>query len=609
MYALCPLLPSRWAPPPTLIPSLSVSIVARVAATEDDPEASPETRLLAQQQLEWMSDLDNQEPKIVESALGEVAVEVYTRPSRPGSVPRLQGPFDFDLNPEDEQDDEVELKDIYVIGEKADIGDLMMGEEEELELSDDEKGLSLTTVCLLSTSGQVKVCLDIDGVEARWLPPRSKSRSRSFTAPPEPPALLIFQTFDTLKPAEVTTDSWPTFSEDVTSRYSFYITHPAGITFVSLAPWVFQLESELQGDLQAGSEFRIDLLAKGKGSERERIYTQARGQSALAAATSINDPDVGHFILSATHNDPVAVFFDTPELDIAPKEPSPALPEQVEQSEPEVGWEPRPLFHPSEALDRWSAMPTWIDHLKTGRRRPLFQQEVRLSMATLEVFTEGHKVICNEVSELNDAVAELFRKCEALQGELREQIVKANIVKERINTITGEDSADDDEPVSEDMLIRNRIRAASERQKELASRMEKIKRRLGRATSRELSDKEKAWSDEVRALESSILGSETDQNKTTPSPATPRAKQPWKRFDEIKSLRDALFAQAEQLQKTGEGRGAATDEGGRPASPVPGIKIPAEIRKAKMAQVIGLLDRETALVDAVKARIERLSLG
>lgn len=230
-------------------------------------------------------------------------------------------------------------------------------------------------------------------------------------------------------------------------------------------------------------------------------------------------------------------------------------------------------------------------------------------MATLEVFTEGHKVICNEVSELNDAVAELFRKCEALQGELREQIVKANIVKERINTITGEDSADDDEPVSEDMLIRNRIRAASERQKELASRMEKIKRRLGRATSRELSDKEKAWSDEVRALESSILGSETDQNKTTPSPATPRAKQPWKRFDEIKSLRDALFAQAEQLQKTGEGRGAATDEGGRPASPVPGIKIPAEIRKAKMAQVIGLLDRETALVDAVKARIERLSLG
>ncbi|KAL2261772.1 hypothetical protein VTK26DRAFT_3413 [Humicola hyalothermophila] len=597
VYALCPLLPQRWAPPPTLIPSLSVSIVARVAATEDDPEASPEVRLLAQQQLEWMSDLDNQEPKIVESSLGDAALEVYTRPSRPGSVPRLQGPFEFDLNPEDEQDDEVELKDIYVIGEKADVGDLMMGEEEELELSDDETGLSLTTVCLLSTSGQVKICLDIEGVEAQWLPPRSKNRTRSFF--PSTPTLLTFQTFDTLKPAEVLSDGWPMFSEGVSSRYSFYITHPAGITFVSLAPWVFRLESELQGESEAGSEFRIDLLAKDQGSERERIYTQTRGQNTLAAATAISDPHLGHFVLSVTHNDPVAVFFDAPELDVTLGESSAALPDQTEGPEQEIGWEPRPLFHPSEVLDRWSAVPAWIDHLKTGRRRPLFQQEVRLSMATLEVFTEGHKVICSEVSELNDAVAELFRKCEALQGELRQQIAKASKVKERIQTITGEDSGDEN-PISENVLIQRRIQAASERQKELASRMEKLKRRLGRATSRELSDKEKAWADEVRALESSILGPETGQ--TTPS--TSGTRQPWKRFDEIKALRDALFAQAEQLQKSGDG---ATDE--RPASPVPSVKIPAEIRKAKMAQVMNLLDRETALVDAVKSRIERLSLG
>ncbi|SPQ22734.1 f3f86e95-2746-4f46-8272-8161dd0057d6 [Thermothielavioides terrestris] len=602
VYALCPLLPKRWAPPPTLIPALSVAIVARVAAIEDDPEASAEARLMAQQQLEWMSDLDNQEPKIMEGSFGDALQEVYTRPSRPGLVPKLQGPFDFDLNPEDEQDDEVELKDIYVIGEKANLADLMMGEEEELEIDENDRGgLSLTVVCLLSTSGQVKICLDVDGVEAQWLPPQPKHKSGLFASPPRTPSLLTFQTFDTLKPIEVTPESWPMFSEDVTSRYSFYVTHPAGISFVSLAPWVFRLESELQGDSEAGAEFRLDLLAKGQGSERERIYTQARGQSVLAAATAFKDPDLGHFVLSATYHDPVVLFFETPELEISPRESPSVIPEQRERSPPPVGWEPRPLFHPSAALDIKSAVPVWIEHLKTGRRRPLLQQEVRLSMATLEVFTEGHKVVSNETSEINSAVAELFRKCEALQIELRHQIEKVNEVKARIDTITGEDSADD-EPVSQDMLVQNRLREARQKQEELASRMEKLKRTLGRATSRELSDKERAWAEEVRALESSILGPAAAQESSSAA-TTPKVKQPWKRFEEIRSLRDALFSQVEQLQRARE---AADDDS--PASPALGPKIPAEIRRAKMAQIIGLLDRETALVDAVKSRIERLSI-
>ncbi|KAK4123265.1 hypothetical protein N657DRAFT_681382 [Parathielavia appendiculata] len=601
VYALCPLLPQRWAPPPTLIPSLSVSIVARVAATEDDPEASAEARLLAQQQLDWMSDLDNQEPKVMESALRETTTEIYTRPARPGAIPKLQGPFEFELNPEDEQDDEVELKDIYVIGEKASVADLMMGEEEELDVddADGESGLSLTVICLLSTSGQVKICLDTEGVEAQWLPPRSKHKSR-LLASPQSPSLLTFQTFDTLKPVEVMPESWPMFSQDVTSRYAFYITHPAGITHVSLAPWIFRLESELQGDSEAGAEFRIDLLAKGQGSERERIYTQARSQSSLAAATVISDAELGHFLLSATHHNPVVVFFDTPVREMAPRESPAAISEHSEMPQPEVGWEPRPLFRASEALDRRSELPPWIDHLKTGKRRPLFQQELRLSMATLEVFTDGHKVVSNEVEHINNAVAELFRKCQSLQNELKQQLGKANEVKHKIDRITGEDSADDDGPVSQDELARDRLRIVRERQEELASRMEKLKRNLGRATSRELSDKERAWAEEVRALGDSILGSEADHL----SKAAPRTKHAWKRFDEIKALRDALFAQAEQLQRIRE----ATEDDS-PASPVPSLKIPAEVRRQKMTQIIGLLDRESALVDAVKARLERLSVG
>ncbi|KAK1756231.1 hypothetical protein QBC47DRAFT_460087 [Echria macrotheca] len=610
VYALCPLLPQRWSPPPTLIPSLSVSVVAKVASTEDDPAVSAEAKLLAQQQLEWMSDLDSQEPKLVEVPFSDYPAEVYTRPSRPGIIPRLQGPFELDVNATDEQEDEVELKDIFVIGESINTSDLMFGEDEDIESGEpDGEGLSLTVVCLLSTSGQVKICLDVNGVEAQWLPPRHKARGRQFSVPTEPPSLLAFQTFDTVKPAELTPDSWPMFSEDITSRYAFYVTHPAGITYISLVPWVFRLEGELKSDSGPGADFRIALLAQGKGSERERLYTQPLGQSILAAATAIRDPDLGHFVLSATLHDPVALFFETPERDATPSRPeSPQLIEQREASQPPVVWEPRPLFHPSDALDNRSAVPTWLDHIKTGRRRPVLQQEVRLSVATLEVFTEGHRVVSTEVFELNNAVAELFRKCEALHAELHSQIDKVNEVKQRIDTISGNESGDD-EPVSEDMLIKDRLRIAKDRQLELTKRMEGLRKKFTRATSRELSDKEKAWVEEVRSLEESVLGTDDGRQQHAVSP---RQQQPaWKRFDEIKSLRDALLSQVEQLQKAGGAEGEGGGGSPAPASPARGgmIRIPADIRKAKVAQIMGLLDRESALVDAVKTRLERLSIG
>lgn len=601
VYALCPLLPSRWSPPPTLLASLSVSIVDCVAAMEGDAEVSPEAKILAQQQLEWISDLDSQEPKLVDVPYADHPAEVYQRPSRPGIVPKLQGPFQLEASPDDEQDDEIELRDIYVIGDKISTAGLM-DEDEDFDVAEDDKdGLSLSIICLLSASGQVKICLDIEGVQAKWLPPRSRTKRLS-TSPltSAPGSLLTFQTFDTLKPAELTSDSWPMFSDDVTSRYSFYITHPAGLTSVSLAPWISRLEGELQSETEAGTEFRIDLLLKGQGSEVERVYTQPAGQNALAAAVSLMDPDLGHLVLSATLHDPVALFFDMPEREMSPiRQETPLLLEQGEPNEPPVLCEPRPLFHPSEVLDRRSAVPDWHEHIKTGRRSTLLQQQVKLSVATLEVFTDGHRLVSAEVFELNNAVAELFRKCEALRSELQDQITKANDVKGRIDTISGNDSGDD-EPVSDDMLVTDRLRIAKERQRDLAERVESIRKRLGRATSRELSDKEKAWGEEVRALGDSVLGSSGGK------PGSPsKAKPVWQRLEELQALREELLSEASQLEKKG-GDGAGHDGTGSPAR---GIKIPMDLRKAKVAQVVSLLERETALVDAVKARLERLSIG
>ncbi|KAI1460672.1 hypothetical protein F4805DRAFT_454600 [Annulohypoxylon moriforme] len=598
VYALCPLLPAHWAPPPTLIPSLSISIVGNLAAIEDDPNVSEQAKLLAQQQLDWMSDLDNQEPRIIEGPPGEPPTEIYTRPSRPGIVPRLQGPFDLELSPDSEDDLDTELTDIFAIGQKLDTDELMIGEEEELDMEDIEgEGLSISIICLLSSSGQLRVCLDLDGVQAQWLPPRNKSKAMGRLT--GSPSLLTFQSMDILNNLEVTENAWPMFSPDVTSRYSFYITHPSSITHVSLAPWVFRLESELQGDSQAGSEFRIDLLVSGKNSTRERLYTNsAQGdvQLPLTASVAIRDPDLGYFLLSATPFDPIALVFDTPEDDLPPIRPASPIFDKDAEVQPLDFYEPRPIFQLSHVFDQSSVLPNLLNQLRTSRYKTVVNQEVRLSPLSLQLFTEAHRILSVETHRLGVAASDVFRRCLQLQAELKQQVNKANEVKSRVEAITGEDQDEEGQPESNNAAIERRLHNARDRGEAIGRRLEKMRKIVSKATSRELSDKEKAWVKEVDVLDANLFGS------TTPADGPTRLKQTRKRYEEVTRLRDELIEEAGKL-------GATTGEGEEGLStPTTDLRIPSELRRAKITQVKGLIERETALVDAVKSRLERLSV-
>jgi nucleoporin NUP82 len=585
-----------------------------MAATEEDVSLSAEARLLTQQQLDWMADLDGQEPKLVDGLPDEPVTEVYTRPAKPGAIPKLQGPFYLDLAPVlDGEDEASQITDIYVVGEKMNTGDLMTGEDVDLEFDDSHDGLSLSVICLLTDSGQVQIYLDTDGVEAQWLPTRKMklAQANGNGLESEFPTLLNFHTLETQTPTEIKNvkGSWPVFSGDATSRYAFFVTQSTGITFVSLTSWVFRLESELQSESEAGSKFRIDLLAKGNGSTREKVFVQKREICPLAACASIRDPDLGYFIISATNNNAVAVFFDVPENEIAPRSrplSSSGVQEEEEERQALTMWEPRPYFHASGALDEGSRLPQFVDHLKAGPRRPLMQQEVRMSPVTLEIFTDTHKLVSAELDPLNTAVAELFRKCEALQAELREQIGKTNEVRQRVEAISGED-VEDEESVSEAVRIQTRLERAQSRQEELAQRMEKVKSKLGKVSSRELSDYERAWMSEVKALESTILGT-----GEMAAQSTSKTRPPLKRLEEIKRLKDDLAAQVSRsplVSSDGQHEKDKDEEG--PGSPGPnhGVKVPVDIRKAKYAQVRMMLDRESALVEGVKTRLEQLNVG
>lgn len=609
VYALCPLLPEKWAPPPTLIPSLSISIVAKVASLADDPEASEYSKLLSQQQLAWMADLDNQDPTIAEAPIGQPPTEIFSRPQKPGRVPRLQGPFDFEFAPEESEDElDTMLTDILVIGPKANTEDLMSGEDEDLEIDDrDQEGLSAGIICLITSSGRISICLDFEGVEAQWLP-SSKAKNRRYIDWSDDPSLLTFQVLETLKPEEIYESGWPMFSNDVISRYSFFTTHASGVTFISLSPWVFRLESELQGSAGAGADFRLDLLVKGQNSIRERIITEDTTREAeplpLAAGVCIRDPDLGYFLLTASLYGPIGLTFETPDedFDLSQSRSRTRSPTYEEEPEPQplLLCAPRPVYQPSPIFDSSSALPSFLEKLRHSRYKRLVHEPVRLSPATLTILTDAHKILSEETHRIGTAAAELFRRCEKLQLDLRDQITRANEVAHRIEAVVGDEAEDPLAPPGGNAGIEKRIRDAQKRNQDLLERFERIRRTVnkGGAGGRELSDKEKIWTEEVSSLAHAILSSDSSDHSTSEK----QTANPRQRYEEVKSLTEKLVQRANEVGKGDE----TEDDGDRPAAAK--VRVSSEIRKQKVKQVMELLERETALVEAAKGRLERLSL-
>lgn len=672
VYALCPLLPEKWSPTPLLMASLSVSIVAKAALTEQDFDTSDEEKLTSKQQLQWMQDLDMQDP----TNGGEEGAEtdVYTRPAKPGKIPRLQGPFDIEFQKEedDDEDDEEDilLSDILVIGAKHDADELMFGEEDSL-LSDEaeHEGLSVGVICLLRSSGRVTICLDIDGVEAQWLPQTKPKTYHSFGVAEEP-SLIAFQAVEILRAEEVDEESWPMFSTDCSSRYSFFVTSTSSITGISLSPWIFRLESELKGTSSAneGVAVRLGNLVKGPNSTRERIFpptTEMRKpQRPLAASVILRDPDLGYFLLSASPDGPVMISFDSPELSeslrLHSPTPSPYEQNDSDQDQPLQLYEPRLTYQPPPALGQRSSLPTFLDRLRHSKYKALMHEHVKLSPATLSVMTDTHKVISDESDRIREAAAELFRRCERLQTELRDQIQKANQVAKKVEAVVptqpnhkdadGEDNGKQlTKKMSSNEIIDDRIERAKEKQKILSERLEGLRLKVVRGNVKELSLREKAWIGEVDELKKSLNiqekedeSSQPPQNKTKDQTSSSNGGDddeddddedddatedgkgergqtllaPYKRFAEIKTLTADLLEATKKL--TGENADGEVDVGKQSVGSGSGgnrspfsrslVSVPHDVRKAKMQHVNQLLKREESLVMNIKARLDNLSI-
>lgn len=176
----------------------------------------------------------------------------------------------------------------------------------------------------------------------------------------------------------------------------------------------------------------------------------------------------------------------------------------------------------------------------------------------------------------------------------------------KIEMVTGEDE-ENESGGSEDgqrsvalanERIERRVEAAREKQAELSDRFARLRGRLMRAGGVELSAKEKAWAAEVERLAREVSPPENGEKGCEEERKENGAALPWQRVEEVRNLKEDLVGQAKEV---------ANESGD--AAPTPAVRVPADFRKAKVAQVRELLDRETALVEAAAEKLDRLSIA
>ncbi|KAK5685431.1 hypothetical protein LTS10_003509 [Elasticomyces elasticus] len=628
VYALCPLLPKRWRAPATLLPGLSTSVVSKMRAVSGDLDVGAREKRVVEQQCAFLAEVDNQEPILLPTGQDEDGyemMEVYTRPFKPGAVPRLQGPFYMG-----EEIDAGEITDIFVIAAKLDDdGDVYDDDDDEYgDERDAEEGLSVGVVCLATSNGRVHICLDLEGVEAEWLPSK---RSRSFTPDDDDSEkdLLLFETIDVSGGSAK--EVCARFTASPGGRCELFLTTPSGVWNLDFSPWTSGLEAELASASDAGIGFRLKMLLESCKTAVERVVTildATEGGEASTAIAVLDDEGDSYTVLtsSSSGNQPYASVLALPTPASHAYAPDNDCDYTATTTNSLAAAESRAPYEPPQAFWQGSALPQL---LKTATEKKLLGpggdkgKEVKFSPATLLVMTEAHRIMASETHRLAEGTADLFRRLERMQAELREQVRKVREVNGKVEDVVGGGEGDGEERVGGmegegregRRGIEARARNAEERTKRLRDRVEGLRGRMAGLGGRGLSVKEKAFAAEVEKVERTLGDAPTPEAPVNPSALVHmenseverreheegRGETLTGRFEAVRELRHELVRQVEESVTVmndgkGDGRGGVGVVGGG-------------FRGRRLEEVWGLLEREGALVEGMEGRLARLGTG
>ena len=593
VYALCPILPTRWqlVQTPgafTFLQTLASSININYTELSEDDDAPKEHVKTSEKQLSWLSDILYEEP-FVEALPNGDSVNVFNRPSSTPAVPLLQGPFAITPQVED-----FELSDMIVYSLKT----FSDGSEEEAA-----EGLPAAIVCLLTDTCKVHVCIDLEGIVGRWLPSAEVRLETSnmnrvadawqddFEVTQTEHDLIIAETI-TLKGSGESTYN-QTITQDVHTDFSFFVSTASGVTYISMEPWIRKLEIELSEPHEQGADFRLQRLLASASSQvmqyLERRPTSNTAGQEVTSAVVVEDGNVGYMLLTTVNDEPHAVLLDAPEDGVPTEE---ELAEYLEAFVPQ-----------KEVREAWRAPKEFYEQFNLlgsinipARHKASLKDEVRLSPANLELLMDVHRVLSAHTEKLQKAVADLFNRATRLQDEFRDQVYRTAEVVPKIDAVIGNDEEPSDNgSVYGTAQIDDRLEQVRKRQDAINARYDSLRRKMNSIGSTELSEKEASYVEELQTMDSSVDKS----NRTLTSDVDGSEVPAWQRLNKLKELHKTLAKQVEDTQQQ------AQEEQARAAS----VKVPSHSRRQENEYIQELLQRNTALVDAATTRLRSLGIS
>ncbi|KAF1835604.1 hypothetical protein BDW02DRAFT_522689 [Decorospora gaudefroyi] len=581
VYALCPLLPSKWqlVESPgihTFLETLTSSININYAELSEDDTPPKDDLKTSEKQVSWLSDILYEEPFIEERPQGD-SVKVFARPTSAPAVPLLQGPFVITPDVDD-----FELSDMIVFSLKT------LSESDEEETAE---GLPTAVVCLLTDTSKVHVCLDLEGIVGRWLPSPKDEVDVTETTDH---GLTIAETI-TLVEGDASSFN-QSITPDVHTDFSFFVSHASGVFYISLESWIRKLENELSQPQTDGSSFRLGRVLESANSTVEQ-YLQRRvsGQVAdqdVTSAVVIEDGNIGYLLLTTVDGEPQVAFLDAPEEGLPTEE---ELAEYMAVAGPnkEVreAWQPpKELYEPFDLLGSINI---------TSRHRGTLKNEIKLSPANLELLMDLHRVLSAQTSKLQHAVSDLFNRATRLQEEFRDQIYRTSGLSANIENVIGNNQPSSDDGLAYDSIkIDERMEKVKARQDAINARYEALRRKMISIGSSELSEKESNWIEELQTMDSAVDPS----SETLTDDIDGSQHAAWQRVNRLKEAQKDYAKQVEEAMKAVKRDGEVEQ---RPSA----VKVPSYSRKAENDQVQELMQRNAVLVEAATERLKRLGVN
>ncbi|CCX32986.1 hypothetical protein FPQ18DRAFT_329475 [Pyronema domesticum] len=571
VYALNPVVPSRWMASRAYIQMLSMEITEELDAFTE--ETSTEHRTMIRHQTKWINDVLNQESLITESQMTLSTPRGNTptclkRPTVVGPEPLLQGPFLFEPAPEETATEGIPAAcDIF-------------------HLDTD----TVSVIGIVSSDGKLDINIEPEVLPARWV---DRKRPVIPLSSEELPTIACYETIDLKLKAgpESEYTSWPTFTKDPHTAQLYFVNHISGVLAFSMKPWLSKLDYLLEE--AADDENALALaLSRAPGSQVQTIVNTSG--SAVDGSCVVYEAYIGYLLLAGHSNGLASVEFDEPlspgnfglgdeTSDIITLQPPtrfssgystprssrypadfPTSPSgfKTSTSTPPVKKVSilQPPFQPSPAFEKKSQLPEFLKQQKNANKPIMFSAE------TLNAFKTARATLKTEFDTLMSGAQEMHDRAAAQRLEYNKQLESIAAIHSRLGALRAKN-------------LPTRLKTFIERQEAMQKRADGLLRTMIIQGELGLSDAEKKWKKEVEKVSERVVNEDGNSLAARAIGVTHL----------VGELLVGDEDQEEEEQREDDG-------------------VPKEVREGKLKMLNELIEREDELVTKTRKRLENLEL-